>query len=45
MLDGKTFPSFGHTHYVLPMCGGATLTRSGHFLSMRPTRKLISPSI
>jgi hypothetical protein len=45
MLDGKTFPSLGRPHYVLPMCDGATLTRNAHFLSMRPTRKIIMPNI
>jgi hypothetical protein len=45
MLDGKTFPSLGHTHYVIPMCGGATLARSGHILSMKPIGKKIMSNI
>jgi hypothetical protein len=45
MLDGKTFPNLGHTIYVRNMYDDATLTRSGHILSMKPTRKIIPPSI
>ncbi len=44
-MDGKTFPNLGCTHYVLPMCDGATLTRSAHFLSMRLAGKIITPNI
>jgi len=43
MLDGKTFPNFSYTLYVHNMCVGATLTRSNHFLSMRPIGKNIHP--
>jgi hypothetical protein len=39
MLDGKTFPKLSCTHDVLPMYDGAILTKSGHFLGMRPTKK------
>ncbi len=42
---GATLPHLGHKHYVLPMCGGATLIRSGHFLGMKPTWKIIMPNI
>jgi hypothetical protein len=45
MLDGKTFSKLGRTHYVLPMCDGATLIRSAHFLRMRLTWKIIMPNI
>jgi len=45
MLHGKTFPNLGHTLYVLHMCDGATLTRSGHFLGMRHIGKKIMPNI
>jgi hypothetical protein len=45
MLDGKTFPSLGRTHYVFPMLGGATLTKNGHFLGMTPIGKIITPNI
>jgi len=45
MLDGKPFPSLGHTHYVLPMFGGAALTKNGHFLGMTPIGKIITPNI
>ncbi len=37
MLDGKAFPNFGHTCYVIPMCDGAT------FLGMKPTWKKLHP--
>jgi hypothetical protein len=39
MLDGKTFPNLLYTFYVHNMCSGATLTRSGHFLGMKPIGK------
>jgi hypothetical protein len=39
MLDGKSFPRVGCTPYVCNMCDGATLTRSGQFLGMKPTKK------
>jgi hypothetical protein len=45
MLDDKSFLSIGCTPYVHNMCGGATLTRSGHFLSMKPIEKIILPNI
>jgi hypothetical protein len=41
----QTFPNLGHTPYVRNMFGGATLTRSGHFLSMKPIGKIIPPNI
>jgi len=40
MLDGKSFPSFGHIHYVCNMCGGATSTWNGHFLGMNSPKKI-----
>jgi len=45
MLDGKTFPNLGCTQYVPNMCNGAILTRSGHFLGMRHTRRTMPPNI
>jgi len=43
--SNKTFPNLGHTPYVCSMCGGATLTKGGHFLNMKPIGKIIISNI
>jgi hypothetical protein len=32
-------------HYVHSMCDGATWTKNGHFLGMKPIEKIILPNI
>jgi hypothetical protein len=39
MLDDKSFRNLGCTLYVYNMYGGATWTKSGHFLGMKPIEK------